>query len=119
MKTIHIFFTCVLLALISVNVSAHTGTATSDNSKTDTLKVWGNCSMCKNRIETAARDAGASSATWDVKTKILTVSFDQSVTNRDAISRKVASVGHDTEKYRAPDDVYDKLPSCCHYDRIK
>jgi hypothetical protein len=26
-------------------------------------------------------------------------------------------VGHDTEKYRADDKAYAKLPGCCKYDR--
>jgi outer membrane receptor for ferrienterochelin and colicins len=50
---------------------------------------------------------------------MLTVTYDPSKTSRDKLSKKLASVGHDTEKYRAPDDVYDKLPACCHYERAK
>jgi hypothetical protein len=37
----------------------------------------------------------------------------------DALSMKVASVGHDTEFYGAPEKVYVKLPGCCHYERTK
>jgi hypothetical protein len=50
---------------------------------------------------------------------MLTVSFDPSKTNRDDLCKKLATVGHDTEKYKAPDDVYAKLPGCCHYERSK
>jgi len=50
---------------------------------------------------------------------MLTVSYDSLKTNRDALSKKLASVGHDTEKYKAPDEVYAKLPACCHYERVK
>ncbi len=87
--------------------------------KTETFKVWGACDMCKTRIEKTAKAEGASSASWDSKTMMLTVAFDPSKTNKDALSKKLASVGHDTEKYKAPDDVYSKLPGCCHYSRAK
>ena len=33
--------------------------------------------------------------------------------------KKIAAVGHDTEKYLADDKVYEKLPGCCHYERKK
>ena len=33
------------------------------------------------------------------------------------ILKNIAEVGHDNEKYTATDEVYEKLPSCCHYER--
>ena len=62
---------------------------------------------------------GATKADWDSKTKMIAVTFDPSKTSVDALSKKLASVGHDTEKYKADDKVYDALPTCCHYDRSK
>ena len=73
--------------------------------------------MCKSRIEKAALSEGASAASWDAKTKMLAVSFDPSKTNKDALAKKVASVGHDTEKFKAEEKVYNSLPGCCKYDR--
>ena len=29
----------------------------------------------------------------------------------------VAKVGHDTDMHKATDEAYNKLPSCCKYDR--
>lgn len=82
------------------------------------FKVSGNCDMCKERIETAAKSvAGVSTAQWSTETKILQVYYDASKTNGDAIQKAVASVGHDTEKFKAPTDVYSKLPECCLYTR--
>lgn len=75
--------------------------------------------MGKSRIEKAVLEEGAKSASWDIKTQILTVSFDTIKTSKDALCKKLASVGHDTEKYKVPDEVYAKLPSCCHYERSK
>ncbi len=33
----------------------------------------------------------------------------------DDVQKKIASVGHDNEKYQAEDKVYTALPDCCHY----
>jgi periplasmic mercuric ion binding protein len=118
MKTIKLFLVIVLMTAIGVSVSAQTGTKSS-GPKTESIKVWGNCGMCKDRIEKAAKEEGATSAAWDSKTKMLTVSYDPSKTSTEALSKKMAAVGHDTEKFKANDDVYAKLPGCCHYDRVK
>jgi copper chaperone CopZ len=109
MKTMKFFLVVFLAALFSGNISAQT--------KTETFKVWGKCEMCKNRIETAAKSIGASNAFWDEKSKMLTVSYDPAVTNSDAIAKNIASVGHDTEKFKSDDKSYNSLPGCCKYER--
>jgi copper chaperone CopZ len=83
--------------------------------KTETIKVSGNCDMCKARIEKAAKLDGVSKAEWNKKDKTLTATFDPAKTNIDEIGKKVAASGHDTEKVKATDAVYDKLPGCCKY----
>jgi membrane fusion protein, copper/silver efflux system len=81
-----------------------------------TFEVSGNCEMCKDRIETAAKSVkGVSSATWDMKTKLINVEFNNSVTSSDNIQRAIADAGHDNSKYKASDEVYNKLPECCLY----
>jgi len=81
-----------------------------------TFGVSGNCEQCKERIETAAKSvSGVSSATWEVATKKIKVEFNPMATNPDAVQKAIAKVGHDTEKYKAPDDVYKQLPECCLY----
>ena len=76
--------------------------------------------MCKRRIESALSEvAGILSAEWDAETKMLTVSFDKKLIKLGDIHKKVAAVGHDTEKVRAEDGVYDKLHGCCKYERAK
>ncbi len=82
-----------------------------------TLKVSGNCGECKERIEKAAKIEGVAMAEWNVETKVLTVSFDSSKTNLDAITKAIAAVGHDNEKVKATDKAYSALPSCCQYER--
>lgn len=85
--------------------------------KTESFKVYGNCNMCKKRIEKAANAVGITKADWNVETKMMTVSYDPSKTSNDAIQNKIAAIGHDTEKANAADSVYSKLPGCCQYDR--
>jgi mercuric ion binding protein len=119
MKPVKFFIASVLLMTISSVLFSQTTIQKSGGPKTETFKVWGKCDMCKARIEKTVKAEGVSSANWDTKTSMLTVTYDPSKTNQDALSKKLASVGHDTEKYKAPDDVYAKLPACCHYDRAR
>jgi len=124
MKTFKIFLVSFIAFIISLNASSQSHDHSKMNSsqaatKTETFKVWGQCEMCKSRIEKTAKAEGASNAFWDEKSQMLSVTFDPVKTNKDALSKKIASVGHDTEKYKAPDEVYAELPGCCHYERKK
>jgi hypothetical protein len=119
MNSVKFFIVTVLLMTTGVIAFSQTSTAKSGAVKTEAFKVWGKCDMCKDRIEKTAKAEGATSAAWDAKTSMLTVTLDPSKTNQDALSKKLASVGHDTEKYKAEDKVYNALPACCHYERAK
>jgi mercuric ion binding protein len=79
------------------------------------LKVFGNCVMCKNRIETALDQSGIKKAVWDVKSKDLEVVYNSSKISLQQIRELIASAGHDTETTKAKDDVYATLPFCCLY----
>ena len=85
--------------------------------KTDTIKVSGECGMCKNRIQKALKLEGITSAKWDTETKLLTVTYNPTTITNDELQMNVVAVGHDTEKYKADDAVYNKLPGCCQYER--
>ena len=122
MKTLRIFLTVFFAIIFGVTSSAQTHDHSSMNMtsvKTETFKVFGKCDMCKSRIEKTVKSEGASTAVWNEKNQMLSVTFDSTKTNKDALSKKIASIGHDTEKFKAPDDVYSKLPGCCHYERAK
>lgn len=119
MKTVKFFIAAVLLMTISAVTFSQTTAQKSPVQKTETFKVWGQCGMCKDRIEKTVKAEGATSSSWDAKTEMLSVTFDPSRTSKDALSKKLASVGHDTEKYKADDKVYAALPGCCHYERAK
>lgn len=84
--------------------------------QTMSVKVSGNCGMCKKRIESTLKDAsGVESATWDKKTKVLTVTYQPDSTTPEQIKEKVVASGHDLEDVKAKDEVYEELPECCQY----
>lgn len=85
--------------------------------KTETLKISGECTTCKKKIETAAKKAGASYALWNVDSKQLTVKYNSTSTNSEKIQRSIADAGYDTPEYKATDDAYYKLDDCCQYER--
>ncbi|ROH96381.1 TonB-dependent receptor [Chryseobacterium daecheongense] len=97
--------------------SSQTEAQHHQHKKENEFYVKGNCGSCKARIEKAAKDAGASSAEWSAETQTVILQFDASKTSADKILKKIAEVGHDNEKYKASDDVYNDLPGCCLYDR--
>ena len=82
------------------------------------FKVYGNCGMCKSRIEKAMNSVeGVNAAEWDVDTKIAVVAYDEAITSLDAIMLAISKAGHDTDYYRADDEVYNDLPGCCQFER--
>ncbi|MBP7183914.1 MAG: cation transporter [Saprospiraceae bacterium] len=87
------------------------------NAKTETTMIYGNCNMCKKTIEKAANKKKTAQLTWDVDTKIATVTYDTTKTTLNEILKNVAKAGYDNAKYRAPDEQYSNLHSCCQYER--
>jgi periplasmic mercuric ion binding protein len=109
MKTFKLFFLSAFVLFIS-NV-------TFAQLKSETFKVSGNCGMCKSKIESAAKKAGASYALWDEDSKELTVKYESSSSNAAKIQKKIAAAGYDNAGYKAKDKAYNKLHGCCKYDR--
>lgn len=96
------------------------GIAQSDSavkSETVEFKVFGNCGMCKSRIEKALNVEGVESVNWDKETKMASVVFNSEKISEDKLHQLVVAVGHDTEKVTANDETYNKLHGCCKYER--
>jgi periplasmic mercuric ion binding protein len=120
MKTKTFIMTVVAAVVWSAGLLAQTQDQNAAGTqKTEAIKVWGTCNMCKARIEKAAKVEGVVKAEWNKDTKILNLVYNPSIISSDAIQKKIAAVGHDTEKYRADDQVYNSLDACCHYERKK
>ena len=92
-------------------------TAQIKNAKTETVKIYGNCGMCEKTIETAAFQKGTAKVDWDQNTKMAQITFDSSKTNKEEVLQRIALSGYDSDQFTAPDEVYDNLHSCCHYER--
>ena len=89
-------------------------------SKTETFKVYGNCSMCKETIEGALKKKdGVLSKKWDVEKKEITVTYDPSKITVQKIGEKIASVGYDNQYATAKNESYNNLHKCCQYERPK
>lgn len=112
MKSIK-YILAIAIFIFTAQVNAQKATQSAS------LKVNGKCGMCKTRIEKAAQSAGAATATWSETTKTLKITYDNAKTNPDKVSKAVAAVGHDTDKYKADDKTYNALPGCCKYPRSK
>ncbi len=82
------------------------------------FKVWGNCEMCKETIETAVKALpGIQDAEWNIETKMLHLSYQPKLISLPEIHKAIAKVGYDTELEKADDEVYQQLPECCQYTR--
>lgn len=103
--------------LTFIFVQCYLGTNAQSDS-TITFEVAGNCGLCKQRIEQAAKIKGVSEATWNTQSNLATVSFLSTKTSGRAIKQAIADVGHDTDEIKAKDDVYQQLHQCCLYDRL-
>lgn len=110
MKTLSLV-AAILFSMFSINTS----TAQSTNS--ETIKVWGNCGMCKTTIEKAAKKAGAKTADWNEDSKELKVSYSVKKTSSAKIQEAIAKSGYDTQDFTAVKSAYDNLHGCCKYER--
>lgn len=110
-----------LYSLLAVSFLLFAGTAIAQTGngaqKSETIKVWGNCGMCKKNIETAAKDAGATAAAWDKTTKMLAVKYSADQTSSLKIQEKIAAAGYDTRDLLGNDEAYKNLEECCQYKR--
>ncbi|MCA0349343.1 MAG: DUF3347 domain-containing protein [Bacteroidetes bacterium] len=101
----------VMVSFISCN-------AQIKNAKTEQIKIYGNCGMCKKTIEKAGNNKKVSQVDWDKDTKMATITYDAKATNKDEILKRIALAGYDSDSFLAPNDVYENLPGCCQYDRV-
>jgi copper chaperone CopZ len=74
--------------------------------------------MCETKIEKAGNVKNVASVDWNQDTGIATIAYNSTKTNKDEILKRIALVGYDSEKFLAPDDVYNNLHGCCQYDRV-
>lgn len=74
--------------------------------------------MCETKIEKAGNIKKIANVDWNHETQMATLTYDAKKTNQDEILKRIALVGYDSDKFLAPDDVYNNLHGCCQYDRV-
>ena len=106
-----------LAILLAVLVSfSSCGIFLSKDKKTNTsFTVSGDCDMCKARIENALDRPGILTAYWSLEEQKVIITYRNDKVEEIQLHNIIAMVGHDTEKVKADDVVYNNLPPCCHY----
>lgn len=108
----------LILLVIFVGFSAQSQVKKNRNAKY-TIEVNGNCEQCQKRIQKAAYSvAGVKSAIWNIETHQLNLILNEEKTSPLDVKKAIAKVGHDTDEVKATKEDYDKLHSCCKYERI-
>lgn len=80
------------------------------------IKVYGACGMCQERIENNAKNIiGVNSASWDMEENLLTITYSAGLFQEMELHNSLAGIGHDTDKVKATDEVYANLHGCCKY----
>ena len=116
MKKPRLLFTILFLFSILLTYTSSFAQKT-EKGKTVKLefKVDGVCEMCKTVIENAAYVKGVKMASWDKMSGNMTVVYRPDKTDENSIHQNIAKAGYDTEKLKATDEDYAKLPNCCMY----
>ena len=93
-----------------------TSTASGLGQKAElTFGVSGLCGMCENRIEAAYDQKGIVVADYDLDTHTLHVVYKVKKWDEERLHRLATAVGHDTDKFKASDEVYANIHGCCKY----
>ncbi|PZP48619.1 MAG: mercury transporter [Pseudopedobacter saltans] len=106
-----------LMTVITMLLSSINGFAQIRNAKTEIVKIYGNCNLCKANIEKAGSQKKLVSVDWDKNRQTAILTYDKKKSSKDEILKRIALIGYDSESFRAPDAIYAKLAKCCQYDR--
>ena len=106
-----------LVVAVTLVLSFTANHAQIKNTKSQTLKIYGNCGMCEKTIEKAGNLNNVATVNWNKDTKMATLNYDAKKTNQVEILKRIALAGYDSDKFIAPDDAYASLHDCCQYDR--
>jgi copper chaperone CopZ len=114
MKTVKLI-SAVLLVFLAVALYGNNAMA-SEKAKEATVKIKTSaiCDMCKATIEKAVKKLpGIKSSVLDVKSKILTVSYETEKTTPGMIRKAVSAAGYNADNVAADKAAFSKLAPCC------
>jgi cation transport ATPase len=106
-----------LILLLSLIISSFSfSQENSSKSQRASFIVKGVCEMCKDRIENATiRLKGVKYSNWEIVSNKISIIYNSKKIKLDDIHKEISLLGHSTEKYDAPDKIYNALPDCCKY----
>ena len=109
----------LLLAIFSIFIVTISLIA-SDSIQTAEIQTSAECKTCKKAIEKAVnRLDGLVKANLDIKSKILSIKFDNTLVSLDKIRETISNAGYDADTVKADPKAYSKLPECCKVDAHK
>lgn len=110
----------VLVTLFGLTAQAQDKEVKKSKNAKYEVAVNGNCDMCKKRIEKAAFSVkGVKSAEWHADHQDLHLILDENKASVEDVCKAVAKAGHDTEVVKATEEDFNKLHTCCMYDRME
>jgi mercuric ion binding protein len=111
MKNLFVIVCTLIFGLFATNVKAQSNEKVS-------IKTSAVCNMCKHKIEKdLSFEKGVKESNLDVKTQMLTVTYNPKKTNPEKLRKAVSKVGYDADDVAAEVKAYDKLDECCKKDK--
>lgn len=91
------------------------GTVLAGGAKAEVkIKTSAQCGMCEKNITKAVKGtSGVKKVQMDLKTKVLTVSYDPAKTSPEKLKAAISLIGYDADEVKADAAAYDKLHECC------
>jgi len=114
-KKLNINLWMLMLSFIMLSMNGCALFQGNKNKVNTSFTVYGNCEMCKERIETALNRKGIQTAYWSKEEQKVFITYQSNLFTEEQLHNIVAMVGHDTDKVKADNIVYQNLPGCCHY----
>ncbi|MCE9538645.1 MAG: cation transporter [Bacteroidetes bacterium] len=115
MKTLKNVLSGVAAILIFITTSVKAQDSTVVELKVKTSSV---CGMCKETIEEAlAFEKGVKRSSLDVKSQIVTVTYNSKKTTPEKIRLAISNSGYDADDIPANPKAYKRLNDCCKKDK--
>lgn len=109
-----------LTLLLSLMISSFSFSQdNSSKSQSASFIVKGVCEMCEDRIENGTiMLKGVKYSNWEIVSNKISIIYNSKKIKLDDIHKEISLLGHSTEKYDAPEKIYNALPDCCKYKSI-
>lgn len=104
-----------IFTIVLVMAFATLGFAQDKKTQTTSFFVAGVCDMCKMRIERAVDVKGVKSASYDLSTHQLQITYQPAKITEAKIHQLLNEAGHDTSYSKATEEQYEKVHGCCKY----